>query len=208
MRKNFWYFVIFLLAALTGGAAVMYGLQSVPSFATTMCSVKTNRNTEVPPLTETFQAQGITFMYPKNLTLLSISAENGSTTVGELESTEQATITDPLSKQDVTESLIRLAISKEPNAENLSLPDFINAKSETANEKVRTRDDRDGNIGIRQWIWFQGNPITDSYHTYYIQTGTGIWQIRAEIFDPNPDSATYLKASQTVSDIFDSVKLE
>lgn len=208
MRKNFWYFVIFLLAALAGGAAVMYGLQSVPSFAATMCSVKINKNTAALPLTETFQAQGLIFMYPKDLAPVSVPAENNPELVGYLATAEQATIVDPLSNQAVNEPLIRLEISLVPNPGNTALPDFVSAKSESKDEKVRSRDDRGSYPGLRQWIWFQNNPIKDSYHTYYIQVGTNVWQLRAKIYDQNPDSSAYLKASQEVSEIFGSVKFE
>lgn len=126
---------------------------------------------------------------------------------------EVSTWTDPLSGQPMSEPLYTFHINEYENIDRLSgdqwateLHQWVNQHSAVVVEQERIRSDVSGFYGVRQWIWWQGNPSEFSSFDLYVHAGDFIWQFDVWLNDDNPTSERFQRVRKSVEAMFASVE--
>jgi len=164
-----------------------------------------NQNEELTTFTAT--EIGLKVAYPKNWNRYYNYTDDFGFAL-ELKSDTQTTITDPLTNQIGTGSLITVSVYKQPNFDKLTLSDWINKVSVIKDEQERINKDIQSYTGYQQWIWHKQNPYASSSFTYYVDNGNDIWEFRADVNNDDPSSVQFKNSKDAIQLIFDSIELD
>lgn len=208
MKPSMKYYGV-LLGAILVATLVAIGISSFREVPEAKEQASTTQGKSEEWTTYTLARPGIRFDLPKSVVNASIqdSIIPTDTEYTTFYSTEKAHWVDPVSGQSLSDSLFSFTVLS--HAEGVTFHDlheWISRSSATEGEQERTRADRGGYMGVRQWIQHTQNPSHFSSLSYYLLIDDVVWEFRFWLNNDEPRSSEFLRVRELAERTFDSVR--